>query len=303
VRMLPPFLSAYLVVGLFAPAMMCVAQPEIQVPYVVDERRYIAENDRTIRVTSTGNLTGLESPAGFEHLRNASGRAREGYRIRYVDATGATREVFHFGDTASSSIVPSSPDLLPEPLIGPPTGTRYAVGTVVTAKAAVRTRDNRLRIEQELRWVVGLDQLIKVKVINISGAPLTILWFDRLADLNVSAGGVYGTRESRNSFIPIPTGVVSVEVRCRVALCPPPCNPGDPSCDPLKYVSQLGVRMTGEPAPSAVLIQAGGTGATPLATRKDDIDGVVTLRWNGPKILTASGAQSFTEYDIAYSPR
>lgn len=292
-----------LAAGIFLTAARCAA--DMTPPYIVQERQYFTENDRSIRITSAGNVTGLEAPAGFEHLRNGVRPPREGYLIRYIDSTGTTREVFNFSDRISNTLDPSAGDIAPESFSAPATLSRYPLGTAVNAVSVVRTRDNQLRIQNDYLWTAGLSLKVTTTITNISGAPLTVLRFQRAADLNVSAGGAFGTHESKNSFIRTATGVIGADVRCLTALCPPPCDPTDPGCNPLYYVSELLVTMSGQPAPTSVLIKDVNSAAAAYALtgRVNNIDGLVMLEWTGSRPLKSNGSAASTKFETTYLPQ
>src|SRR5438128_1611512 len=112
--------------------------PDVVTHGAFETREYRAENGRRIRITSLGNLAGLESPFGFEHIDNGR-RAREGYVLGYDDPlTGQSRVLYDVQDSYSRTL--GGRDFAPTSFSGPPAGATFPVNTVVTATVNVDTR-------------------------------------------------------------------------------------------------------------------------------------------------------------------
>ena len=269
--------------------LACYAQGEIPNQYVVEQRRYFSSNGRSIRLTSTGNLAGLESPQGFEHLRNSLGRAREGYLVQYVDPKGIERVVYNLGDVVSNLINPPGPDIVVESFQGPANGTRFVVGSSMKYTANLRTSDNLLRIRHEIEWRVGLSIRFTTSISALI-SPVKLLRYQKIADLNVSAMTPSGTGNAVNDFVPTAGGVLAGDILCGESGCGGGCDPRDPGCDPLGIL----VGLLGTPAPTVVLLQTRSTSGIsapiPLTTNVAHVDGIVRLDWTGSRVLAPTAS-------------
>ena len=186
-----------------------LAQNEIAV------REYSSENGRTIKLTSTGNLIGLETPAGYENI--AVQGSREGYVVSYIDQTGATRVIHDVFSSQSSVLKPGSRDFIPVSFAAPPSAGDLAINTLITATSVVHTRDGLLRLENVIAWRAGTGTVdIKMTITNRSLATVKLLNVKRVADIN--AGGEESNSSSGQTD--------SVFYFRPVCTCRPPIPPG-----------------------------------------------------------------------------
>jgi hypothetical protein len=186
-----------------------MAQNEIAV------REYSSENGRTIKLTSTGNLIGLETPAGYENI--AVQGSREGYVVSYIDQTGATRVIHDVFNSHSTAFKPGSRDFIPVSFSAPPSTSDLAIDTLISATSVLHTRDGLLRLENVITWRAGTGTVdIRMTLTNRSAAPVKLLNVKRVADIN--AGGEKSNSSSGQSD--------SVFYFRPVCTCRPPVPPG-----------------------------------------------------------------------------
>lgn len=270
----------------------CVASAQTSTTYgSVEMREYVASNGRKIRVTSLGNLTGFESPAGYDHI--AGLRTRDGYVVAYYDPISArTRVVFDVADRFSSTISAGLRDLTPVSFSGPPNGSTFNIGAPVTATAIVETRDHVLRLVHTFSWTAGLGTvLVQTRVINnLPGLTVGLRTFKAHSDLNVD-------RKTSNNFNRVANSV-AIDDRCAPNGYCPPCDPGKDDCPTDRLV-------TLNPAAGSVvtIIKAANddteltsVGAS-LATNRTGVrtleDNQVTLVWAVDTPLAAGTERGF----------
>lgn len=186
-----------------------LAQGEIAV------REYASENGRRIRITATGNVIGLEMPAGYENIAGQS--SREGYVLSYIDQTGTTRIIHDVFDSHSMSLKPGVRDFVPISFTAPPSTNDLAVNTLISATAVLDTRDGLLRLQNVITWRAGTGTVnVKMTVTNRSATSVRLLNLKRVADVN--AGG-----ETLNTSFALPNEVYYFRPVCT---CRPPIPPG-----------------------------------------------------------------------------
>jgi hypothetical protein len=155
-------------------------------------------------------------PAGYENIAGAN--IREGYVVSYVDQSGYVRVVHDVFDSYSTSYKPGLRDFVPVSFTAPPSASDLLVGTQITARAIVDTRDGLLRMENLITWEAGTGTVTtKMTISNKSThASVRLLNIKRVADVN--AGG-----EKGNTSFAGPSSVYFFNPLCH---CRPPIPPG-----------------------------------------------------------------------------
>jgi hypothetical protein len=243
-----------------------------------------------VRITSRGNLVGLESPFGFEHIANGRG-TREGYVVAYDDpATGGLRVLHDVNDSWSRTL--GSRDLVPYSFRGPATGTTFPINALVTATVVVDTADGVLRLTHQFEWRAGYGRVkVTTTVANRLAGYISLRSFKRVADMDVDAAAMNDWERSDNG--------VSIYIFC---LCSPPIPPS-----PIVPGTHV-MSFTGAPAPGWKLIKpagdvsefssAGPVMSSDLAGLRRNENNQATLIWAGNR-LGLGGTQSFTaEYQV-----
>lgn len=229
---------------------------------VLETRKFFAVNGRNIRVSSLGNLVGLESPQGFEHLRGAT-RSREGYVVGYQDpVTLQARVVHNVFDRVSSTIITGMPDFVPIEFRGPANLAVFGVGETVSATATLHTRDGLIRLIRQITWTAGSGTVeVKTTLTNRLSSPLWMTGLKLITDPDVDASGAYGTSQGRNNVDSTATATgsslvfnnVVCDPRGRIDPCPPPPVPGDPAL--LGVLSQHLMEISSSPAPASTVLK------------------------------------------------
>jgi hypothetical protein len=179
-------------------------------------REYTSENGRKIRITSTGNVIGLEMPAGYENI--AGQRTREGYVVSYIDQYGITRVIHDVYDSYSTTFKSGERDLVPVSFTAPPSASGLAINTLISATAVLHTRDGLLRLENLITWRAGTGTVnVKMTIANRSAnSSVKVLNLKRVADVNVA-------RETLNTSVASSDFILFHNPLCS---CPPPVPPG-----------------------------------------------------------------------------
>jgi hypothetical protein len=282
------------------PAIAQTSPTEIITSGAYETREYRSENGRRIKISSRGNLAGLEAPYGFEHI-DQGGRAREGYVVSYDDpVTGASR-VLHDVNDLYSRTLGGHRDLVPVSFRGPAAGTNFPIGTPVTATVIVDTADGALRLAHQFDWRAGFGSVrVTTTVTNRLAGYLALRSFKRLADVNLDGGGAFGVALT-NDWVRADNGIL-ISIRC---LCSPPVPPS-----PLtpEFVSLHAMSFSGGPAPAYKTINRAGDLAelssmgpaigSDLPGARRNENNQATLVWGGSRLSPGASQTFATEYQV-----
>jgi hypothetical protein len=265
-----------------------------------ETRDYWANNGRKIRITSLGNLVGLESPMGFEHINNGV-RAREGYVLAYTDPGGHARVLFDVNDIHSAVL--GRRDFVPYSFTGPASGTVFAVTTPVRVIAVVDTADGLFRLTHQFEWQAGLGTVtVTTTITNRTLTPLTLNGYKRHADINLDAAGGYGVAGS-SDWVRLTSSSTSgigafVSCYCAPQPGPPPLTLATVSTHVLTFTGVLpSYRMIHSDTDNSELYIAGPATSTDLPGVRVHENNQATLVWAGSP-LAAGGSRTFTaQYD------
>ena len=270
----------------------------------VQKSDYLSENGRGIRISSTGNLIGLETPAGFGHIEG-----REGYVLAYDDPYSATtRVLYDVFDSQSMSIKAGLRDFVPVSFEGPPSGTTFPINALVSATAVVDTRDGLLRLTRQFTWRAGTGTVtVRTTITNLAPAPFLLRSYKHFNNIRLNNYGAYGVPGRLNPIIIDPTSRLMTVLPCAPPDCPPPPIPfSPPSPPPITFtpdaVSRHLLQMSGSPTPTRAIVSRAGddselrlaTPGTSLYDTKTPGDYQQTLAWVINQNLAAGGSRSFT---------
>jgi hypothetical protein len=241
-----------------------MAQGEIAI------REYSSENGRRIKIAATGNLIGLESPAGYENI--AAQGAREGFVISYIDPNGIIRILHDVFDTHSSSFKQGLRDFVLVSFTAPPSTGDLAVNTLISTKSVLDTRDGLLRLENEITWKAGTGTVnIRMTVINKSATTVRVLNLKRVADVNAGA-------DTQNTSFGLTDSVVYFKPVCT---CRPPIPPGP--WIPLVFFSGTNAVALNVLASDDSELVSVGPGPSLIGRQLDtDTQGVLVFKADGP---------------------
>jgi hypothetical protein len=227
----------------------------------VEKREYIADDGRTVVITSLGNLIGFESPRGFEQVAGVLDDPIDGYVLAYRDPqTGATRVLHNVYRSQSSTIEPGLNDFVPISFQGPASKTVFPSGKPVHAEVVVGTRDGLVQIRTAYSWMGGIVRA--ESLVTSMSQSIRVLAFKRQTRHPLS-GGVYGALGPEVDVLPVepeeplvgPSVVISAALCCRRG-----CDPG--VCPPrLPEFSEAAVNT------HSVLFQAGPDALAPRAPK------------------------------------
>src|SRR5262245_3145480 len=249
----------------------------------IEERDFIAQNGRRIRISSMGNLVSFQSAGGAEHINVK--RSREGYVLAYrLDASESMRVIHDVHDSYSQIISSGQRDFVPESFTFPSVNSGIPSDTCLTASATVRTSDGVIRLTHVFGWRAGYGPVgINMILTNISLKPLILAGVKRLVDNDTA-------QEYPNDFVKKGDGAVSFAPRCMTTNdCPPPCRFDDPECDPTRQGTPV-FFMRGSPPPAYVSVKShydnielnsiGLTSSYDLPGYRIDEDNQIVIGWS-----------------------
>jgi hypothetical protein len=288
----------------------------------VQKREYLSENGRKIKITSMGNLIGLETPMGFGHIDN-----HEGYVLAYDDPYDGTTRVLHdVFDSQSMSIKPGLPDFVPVSFEGPPSGTSFEINTLVSATAVVDTRDGLLRLTHQFTWRAGTGTVnVKTTITNLAAVSVYLRSHKHHGNINLDSHGDFGAAGRLNSVItdpnlraiavynktdrcdPPPITLIGCDYQIVFPDCPVPPPPPFCTVSPSilltrRSVSRHLLQMSGSPLPTRATVGRAGdvlelrsaAPGTSLSDTREPGDYQQTLVWSVNQRLDAGASRSFT---------